>query len=169
MQILARIDADMRSHRAKEQMARRSQICDAHALALQLGEAARGVVNEQLEAADMHAAEHRQVYAAIQPGDEHRGVPKVDSAENSQILRVRVAGRRLQSVAAPYPGVWWGSLASSARASSRMLQRAGQTERRLWVEPCRWQEGPRRSARGASRSSPRVPAKVASPSDLPTF
>ena len=43
------------------------------------------------------------------------GVPKVDSAENSQILRVRVAGRRLQSVAAPYPGVWWGSLASSAR------------------------------------------------------
>ena len=53
------------------------------------------------------------------------GVPKVDSAANSQILDwVRVATRRFTTSGT---SVSWGSLASSARASSRMLQKAGGT------------------------------------------
>jgi hypothetical protein len=59
LQILLWVDADMGGHGGKEQVARRSQICDSHPLAFQLGEAASGVVDKQLEAADMHAAEHR--------------------------------------------------------------------------------------------------------------
>jgi len=94
MQILARIDADMRSYRAKEQVARRSQKCDSDALAFQLGEAASDVVDKQLEAADMHAAEHRQLYAAIEPGDEHRGEVRaeIDLAAGNSLGRV--VGRR---------------------------------------------------------------------------
>jgi hypothetical protein len=45
--------------------------CDCHPLTLQLGEAARGVIDKQLEAADMHAGEHRQINVAIEPGDDH--------------------------------------------------------------------------------------------------
>jgi len=71
MQILPRVDADMGGHGGKEQVAGRSQIGDSHPLALQLGEAASGIIDKKLEATDMHAAEHRQVNAAIEAGDEH--------------------------------------------------------------------------------------------------
>jgi hypothetical protein len=52
-----------------------------------------------------------------------RRVCTIDSIQNSEILNeIRIAGRRFTSDAAPYASVWSSSLASSPRASSRMLQ-----------------------------------------------
>ena len=63
----------MGSHGTQKQMPGRPQIRDPNPLAFQIGEAAAVLVDKEFEAADMNAAEHRQLDAMIEPIDEYGG------------------------------------------------------------------------------------------------
>src|SRR6516164_6617261 len=70
LDVLGRVEPDMRGHHGHEQVPGRSESLHAHALALEVGNAADAVLAEQFEAADMNASQHRDRFAGVERRDE---------------------------------------------------------------------------------------------------
>src|SRR5262245_2442172 len=88
--ILHRIEPDMRSHAAQKRVLARAQALHAYGLPLQIRDAADAFSREQLEAADMLASHYRDRLAGIDRDNQRR---REISGEVDLAARERHGGR----------------------------------------------------------------------------